>query len=99
MRFIVPGAASRASEAPPIATMTALPGNDSSSTMVSRRTSHMPCMRQNSLTTGVIKFQEIVPAASLCAALMLQGNMEQINHHADFRMQWASCVPICQVGL
>ena len=64
MRSMVPGAASRASDAPPIATMRALPGVDSSSTMVFLLTSHMPCMRQNSLTTGVIKFHDIVPAAA-----------------------------------
>jgi hypothetical protein len=55
-------AASKASDAPPIATMRALPGVDRSSTIVFLLTSHMPCMRQNSLTTGVMKFQEIVPA-------------------------------------
>ena len=61
---MVPGAASKASDAPPIATMRALPGVDRSSTIVFLLTSHMPCMRQNSLTTGVMKFQEIVPAVN-----------------------------------
>ena len=72
MRFVVPGAASSASAAPPIATMTALPGVDSSSTIVSHLTSHMPCIRQNSRTTGVMKFKDIVPAANVHAALVVQ---------------------------
>ena len=76
---MVLGAASRASEAPPIATMTALPGLDSSSTIVSRLTSHMPCMRQNSLTTGVMKFQDIVPATSLCAVLFGTGRSATLD--------------------
>ena len=97
-----PGAASRASEAPPMATMTALHGEDSSSTMVSRRTSHMPCIRQNSRTTGVIKFQDIVPAASMhvccivcsriCWALgWIQHGMHMRRHVEQVLQQLAIC--------
>ncbi len=72
IRLVVPGAASSASAAPPIATITALPGVDRSSTIVSLLTSHMPCIRQNSRTTGVTKFKDIVPAANVNAALVVR---------------------------
>lgn len=79
MRCVVPGAASSASAAPPIATMTALPGVDSSSTIVSLLTSHMPCIRQNSRTTGVMKFKDIVPAANTHAAPIARARCETRN--------------------